>query len=76
MKEHGFEALLTFDKNLRFQQNFERYEQPVLVMDAADNTYLSMASLMPLVLNAIDRGLKPGPLQIKSESLVSGEDLR
>ena len=67
MKEHGFEALLTFDKNLRFQQNFERYEQPVLVMDAADNTYLSMASLMPLVLNAIDHGLKSGPLQIKSE---------
>lgn len=67
MKEHGFEVLLTFDKNLRCQQNFERYDLPVLVLDAEDNTYLSMAPLIPIILVAIQRGLKPGPLQIKTE---------
>lgn len=67
MKEHGFDALLTFDKNLRYQQNFERYDLPVLVLDAEDNTYLAMAPLMPIILDSIERGLKPGPLQIKSE---------
>jgi len=65
MKEHGFDALLTFDKNLRYQQNFERYDLPVLVLDAADNTYLTLAELMPLVLETIAKGLKPGPIQIK-----------
>ncbi|MEX1132863.1 MAG: DUF5615 family PIN-like protein [Flavobacteriales bacterium] len=67
MKEHGSHALLTFDKNLRYQQNFARYDLPVLVLDAEDNTYLSMAPLMPMILDAIERGLKPGPLQIKTE---------
>jgi len=65
MKEYGFDALLTFDKNLRYQQNFERYDLPVLVLDAADNTYLTLAALMPLVLETVAKGLKPGPIQIK-----------
>jgi hypothetical protein len=37
------------------------------VLDAEDNTYLSMVPLMKMVLDAIDIGLKPGPLQIKTQ---------
>jgi len=67
MKEHGFEALLTFDKNLRYQQNFKRYDVPVLVLDAEDNTFLSLSPLMPFALEAIEHGLKPGPYPIRSQ---------
>jgi hypothetical protein len=38
MKEHGVDVLLTFDKNLRYPQNFKRYDLPVLILDAEDNT--------------------------------------
>ncbi len=65
MKEHGFDALLTFDKNLSYQQNFERYDLPVLVQDAPDNTYNTMAPMMPLVLAVISQGLQAGPFRIK-----------
>ena len=30
----GFDALLTFDKNLQYQQNFLKYSIPVLVLNA------------------------------------------
>ena len=61
MKEHGFDVLLTFDKNLRYQQNFKRYDLPVLVLDAEDNTYLSLAPIMSHVLAALERGVQAGP---------------
>lgn len=65
MKEHGFDVLLTFDKNLRYQQNFKRYDLPVLVLDAEDNTYLSLAPIMSNVLAALERGVQPGPTIIR-----------
>ncbi|MCW5899291.1 MAG: DUF5615 family PIN-like protein [Flavobacteriales bacterium] len=65
MKEHGFDVLLTFDKNLRYQQNFKRYDLPVLVLDAEDNTYLSLAPIMSNVLAALERGVQAGPTIIR-----------
>lgn len=64
MKQNGFDALITFDKNLRYQQNFQRYDLPVLILDAQDNTFESLAPLMPTVLMAIENGLRPGPIAI------------
>jgi predicted nuclease of predicted toxin-antitoxin system len=29
--ENNFDALITFDKNLQFQQNFEKYQLPVIL---------------------------------------------
>jgi predicted nuclease of predicted toxin-antitoxin system len=43
--ENNFDALITFDKNLQFQQNFEKYQLPVLVLNASDNTYLTLQQL-------------------------------
>jgi predicted nuclease of predicted toxin-antitoxin system len=63
-KQNGFDAPITFDKNLSYQQNFQRYDLPVLVLDAQDNTYDRLALLMPAVLKAIDNGLRPGPMSI------------
>jgi predicted nuclease of predicted toxin-antitoxin system len=38
MVENGFEVLLTFDKNLQHQQNFQRNSISVLVLSAPNNT--------------------------------------
>ncbi|AHM60052.1 hypothetical protein D770_08975 [Flammeovirgaceae bacterium 311] len=40
-----FDALLTFDKNLQHQQNFNKYTIPVLVLNAQTNTYLTLKGL-------------------------------
>lgn len=45
MLEDGFHALLTFDKNLQYQQNFQKYTLTVFVLNASANTY---AVLTPL----------------------------
>lgn len=39
MIENKFNALITFDKNLQFQQNFAKYTLPIIVLNAKDNTY-------------------------------------
>ena len=66
MKESEFEGLLTFDKNLRFQQNFDRYDLPVLVLDAPDNTFLTLQHLVPRILQILDGELQPGPTIIRT----------
>jgi len=39
LTEEGFEALLTFDKNLQHQQNFSQYSVTVFVLSAKINRY-------------------------------------
>jgi hypothetical protein len=39
MLENGFQALLTFDKNLQHQQNFQQYTITVFVLSAPNNTF-------------------------------------
>ncbi|MBC8112034.1 MAG: DUF5615 family PIN-like protein [Verrucomicrobia bacterium] len=45
MTADGFQALLTFDKNLQYQQNFEKYTLTVFVLMAENNTYDVLTSL-------------------------------
>ena len=45
----GFDALLTFDKNLQYQQNFKKYTIKVFVFTASINTYLVLSSFTPKV---------------------------
>ena len=52
--ENNFDALLTFDKNLQYQQNFKKYSIPVLVLNAVDNTYLNLCKLVPKVKIFLD----------------------
>ena len=39
MVNDKFDALLTFDKNLQYQQNFSKYTLTVFVLQAHINTY-------------------------------------
>jgi hypothetical protein len=48
-----FDALLTFDKNLQYQQNFKKYFVPVLVLNASDNTCQTLLKLVPKIKEAL-----------------------
>jgi hypothetical protein len=57
----SFDALLTFDKNLPYQQNFQKYALPVLVLNAPDNTCFTLKNLVPAIKDALSKALVPGP---------------
>jgi len=42
LRDENFDALFTFDRNLQYQQNFEKYPVAVLVLQARDNTYATL----------------------------------
>jgi len=45
-----FDVLITFDKNLRYQQNFKTYSIPVFVLNANDNSYITLLGLSQRVV--------------------------
>ena len=45
MVKDGFDCLLTFDKNLQYQQNFGKYTITVFVLTATINTYRELTKL-------------------------------
>ncbi|WP_029277887.1 DUF5615 family PIN-like protein [Pedobacter borealis] len=55
-----FHVLITFDKNLQFQQNFAKYTLPIIVLNAFDNTYLTLKELVPQTLLLLKSNLKVG----------------
>ena len=64
--KNKFDALLTFDKNLRHQQNFEKYPITVFVLVANINRYPDLSKLTPLVKAYLDTGsLIPGAVVIR-----------
>lgn len=68
MLEDGFNALLTFDKNLQHQQNFSRYTLTVFVLSAPTNTYSEITKLTNKVLSYLQvDSLQPGPIIIAAE---------
>lgn len=65
MVENGFHALLTFDKNLQHQQNFQKYIIAVFVLSAVSNTYMELTNLSPKVHEYLQKGSLPiGPIVI------------
>ena len=50
MQMPGFEALITGDKNIAHQQNWQRYPLPVIVLNARPKVYRTLAELVPHVL--------------------------
>ncbi len=63
--DNNFDALLTYDKNLQYQQNFSKYTITVFVLSAKINQYKEMKNLVSKIneyLNA--EHLPPGPIII------------
>jgi len=65
LSENNFDALLTFDKNLQYQQNFAKYTIAVIVLNAPDNTYATLKNLVSKIKDALESGLKPGPTEVE-----------
>ena len=64
MLAEGFNALLTLDKNLQHQQNFGKFNLPVLILNAPNDTYLTLKGLVPLIKEAINKGLDASGIEI------------
>lgn len=47
MMDEKFDALITADKNMQYQQNFKTYELPVLVLHTPLLTYAYLKRLTP-----------------------------
>ena len=54
--ENNFDALLTFDKNLRHQQNFTKYTITVFVLSARINSYEELTKLTPKIKKYLKEG--------------------
>lgn len=68
MIQDQFDALLTFDKNLQHQQNFQKYPIAVFVLSSTNNTYIELTKLTAKVLQYLKRETLPvGPIMIVPE---------
>jgi hypothetical protein len=56
-----FEALITWDQNIEFQQNFLKYPIAVFVFHTPSNEYADLKPLVPKLLAIIKNGVNPGP---------------
>ena len=62
----NFDALLTFDKNLQHQQNFQKYTITVFVLAAKLNSYEELTKLTPQIKNHFRQlPLPVGPIIIQ-----------
>jgi len=68
MLEQDFDVLLTFDKNLQYQQNFAKYPITVVVLNAEDNTYLTLQELVPKIKTILNSNPSIGPIEVQSKS--------
>ncbi|MCE7063957.1 DUF5615 family PIN-like protein [Dyadobacter sp. CY326] len=65
LKANGFHALLTFDKNMRYQQNFKNYPVTVFVLSAKINSYAELTKLSPQIRSYLKKSRLPlGPVAI------------
>ena len=57
--EQEFDAFVTMDRNLEFQQNLKSLRLGVVILRATSNAYAAVAPLMPQ-LNEVLRSIEPG----------------
>ena len=57
--DNSFDALLTFDKNLQHQQNFQKQRVAVFILSASINSYEELTKLTPKVKEYL--GIEPFP---------------
>ena len=65
MLDDGFECLITADKNLSNQQNFQRYPISVLVLHGEGIDYASLALLVPKILATLNDPMPAGAIDVR-----------
>ena len=53
----GFDLFITLDKNLRFQQNLERFSIQIIILDALDSRYITLQPLIIKVTRTLSKKL-------------------
>jgi hypothetical protein len=71
LTDQGFDALLTFDKNLQHQQNFTKYTITVFVLSAPINSYNFLTKLTPKIKEFLSLEILPiGPIIIEYSNTI------
>lgn len=65
MLKERFQALITWDKNLEFQQNFSKYPITVFCFHTTSNKYPFLKGKISKIVDAIEKGVKPGSVIIE-----------
>lgn len=60
MLAEKFDVLVTFDKNLKHQQNFAKYPIAVLVLNAFGNAFPFLEPILPAMQTALNGSLPAG----------------
>lgn len=61
----GFDGFVTMDKNLQNQQNLDKFAITIFVLRGKNNKFHTLQNLVPLVLDAIEKGVTAGVVEIK-----------
>ena len=64
MSDKKFDVIITFDKNIEFQQNFSKFTIPVLVFNAPDNTFITLSNYKEKLLKLLNSSLPAGITKI------------
>lgn len=64
MADKKFDVIITFDKNIEFQQNFRKFTIPVLVFNAPDNTFITLSKYKDKLLDLLNSALPTGITKI------------
>ena len=67
MLKNGFQVLITTDKNLQNQQNFNKYPVPVLTLNVKFLTYPCVFKLLPELKNKLSSDLPNGSTFISQQ---------
>jgi len=65
MIEENFDALVTWDHNIEFQQNFKNYPVTVFCFHTPDSKYETLKPLVSKIISAINHGTKSGVVSIE-----------
>ncbi len=60
MVQHSFDALITVDKSISFQQSIEEFPVLIFVLKARSNTHKLLKPLIPKVLELLKKDQSPG----------------
>jgi predicted nuclease of predicted toxin-antitoxin system len=60
----GFDALITCDRRLCYQQNLNKYPIPIIILRAKRNEYDNLRLLVPELKALLRSNLKPGPHEL------------
>jgi len=65
--DNSFDAFLSYDKNLQYQQNFSKYIITVFILSARINQYIELTKLTPAVKSYLNNPPIPVGVIVISE---------